>query len=489
MIVKGGARAGAGNLAAHLEKNTNERVSVVAIDGLAATDIRGALKEIMALTAGTACRDGMYHASISPEPGEPELTVEQRARAVEVLAEELGLTSQPRIVVEHEKTGESGITRIHQHIVFGRVDEDGKTISDFNNYAAHERAARRIEIEFGHRETPGVFSREEGVERPTRTPSHAEWQHAERSGLNPKEAQALLTELWQQSDSGRSFVAAAAEHGFTICRGDKTPFLVTDEAGDHVRLSRRLPDRAAEIARRMSDVDRLSLPTLDEARAALAIEKTSSLSPEVGVAEHAPAQPSSRTPSHVEPDRGAADLDPSDPQPTIGDGSPNAENAPVVDVGEPASAAAATRGSNRNTFADETPRLPGAPLDPPGLSKGIGIAVDLVGRVAEKAIEVAADAIDGLLGLFLGVGVASQEQPKFGSSPAVLEPHEPPGEAQPAAGDRHEVLKARPVPAEVFTDMVRARLSADDIGRLANENAQRANSHDVSRTRDCDMDR
>ncbi len=357
MIIKGGARGGAGNLAAHLVKETNEKVTILEIKGLAGTSVKECLHELMAATVGTECQLGLYHASISPSPGEADLTAEQKARSVALLAKELGLEGQPYIVVEHEKTGASGIERTHHHAVWSRVDEHGKTISDYNNYPAHERASRAAEIEFFHERVQGVFDRPEGVKRPARAPHHSEFQQADRTTLSPRQAEALLTDLWQQSDTGRSFVEAAAEQGFIVCKGDKAPYLVLDAEGDFVRLTRRLPDKASEIYDRLSEV-REELPTLNEARDQLNLERV-----------------------EFEP--------------------------PVI----------LDRGTGTDHFADETPRKAGAAVEPPDhFSAGLQVAAGIATRAAEPAIEVAGDIGEGLIGLLVGfdvsAGSAQQTEPQ-----------------------------------------------------------------------------
>ncbi len=456
MIIKGGSRAGPTSLANHLQKDTNERVTVVEIAGLAATDIPGALKEIMALTAGTHCRDGMYHASISAAPGEPEMTPEQRARAVEILADELGLSEQPRLVVEHQKVGESGIERTHQHVVFGRVDEDGKTISDFQNYPAHERAARAIEVELNHQRTPGAFDRDDGTLRPERTPGHDEYQQAERSGLSPKEAKALLTELWQQSDSGKAFVEAAAEQGFIVCQGNKC-LLVMDEAGDHVRLSRRLPNSAAEIAARIGEV-REALPTLDEARAALDRDAPA---PAVETALQGHEAVSGM-------DMAAGDRDPS-PALSLAPDEPSLEPGETESLGAGALEGRTApddrgAGTGADRFADEPPQPMRAAADPPDhMSKGLDVAAGVAVRTVGAAVEVAADIGEGLLGLMVGVGGP------IDASPPKVEPKRDRPMSQSAAPP------SAPTPTNVFSEYARARLSGaemTDIQRQASDRAQ-----------------
>ena len=54
--------------------------------------------------------------------------------------------------------------------------------------------------------------------------------------------------------------------------------MIMDSADEFVTLSRRVPDTAAQLAQRMANVDRTTLPTLDEARAALARDQVASAS-------------------------------------------------------------------------------------------------------------------------------------------------------------------------------------------------------------------
>lgn len=66
MIIKGGSRAGASDLAAHLQRvDTNERMEVLGIRGTVARDLEGALREMEAMSSGTRCKNPLYHASIN----------------------------------------------------------------------------------------------------------------------------------------------------------------------------------------------------------------------------------------------------------------------------------------------------------------------------------------------------------------------------------------------------------------------------------------
>src|SRR5271154_766170 len=144
MVIKGKSVAGATRLAVHLERtDTNEQMHVLEMRGVAATDLRGALKEMEAVASACPnCKKPFYHASINTRADE-RLTDEQRMQAIDRLEKELGLTDQPRVVVVHEKEG-----REHCHIVWSRIDaEKMRTISDSHNFRKHELVARELERE------------------------------------------------------------------------------------------------------------------------------------------------------------------------------------------------------------------------------------------------------------------------------------------------------------------------------------------------------
>ena len=173
------------------------------------------------------------------------------------------LTGQPRAVVAHVKEG-----RAHVHIAWSRIDgETLRAIPDSFNYLRHELVARELEDEFGHRRVQGAHIGKNG-DRPDRTPSHAEMQQAGRSGLDPRQAKAQLTEIWNRTDSGKAFCAAAEEQGWAMARGDRRDFVLVDLTGEPHSLARRIDGaKAKEIRARMGDVDAASLPSVEEAKA------------------------------------------------------------------------------------------------------------------------------------------------------------------------------------------------------------------------------
>ena len=265
MVIKGKSVAGASRLAAHLERiDTNERMEVLELRGVAAEDLRGALKEMEAVASACPnCKRPFYHASINTRADE-RLTPEQREQAIDRLEKEMGLTGQPRAVVVHIKEG-----REHFHIAWSRIDLDTlRTISDSHNYRRHEIVARELERAFGHERVQGAHIERDGQPRPERTPSHKEQQQAERTGISPKEARDHITALWQRTDSGALFQAALEQSGWTLARGDRRDFVAIDPKGEAHSLARRIEGaKAKDVRSLMADIDIKSLPSVAEGKA------------------------------------------------------------------------------------------------------------------------------------------------------------------------------------------------------------------------------
>ena len=261
MVLKGAARSNTGFFSKHLmNAEGNERVSVVEMRGFTAESVPAAFQELAIIGAGTGVKNTFYHLSINPDPTEPELTPEQWQRAVEVSAEQLGLSDQPRFVIQHEKNG-----RTHEHIIFSRIDADTMTaISDSHNYQAHDRARAQLEQEFNHERTPDTP--EPSLRKSREFAEWENWRGAE-SGIEPKAMKAEISALWQQSDSGRAFQMAVEEKGYLLAKGDRRDFVVIDSVGAVHSLGRRVDAKAADIRAKMVDLDRNSLMDAKEASA------------------------------------------------------------------------------------------------------------------------------------------------------------------------------------------------------------------------------
>jgi hypothetical protein len=278
MVIKGGSISGAARFAAHLQRtDTNEiRNDVIEMRDVAATDLRGAFREMEAVATGCPnCKKPLYQASINTQAKE-RMTDEQRMQSVDRLEKELGLTGQPRVVVVHEKND----GREHCHVVWSRIDLDKmRTISDSHNFRKHEIVARELEREFGHDRVQGAHIERDGQPRPPRTPGHKEIQQGARTGVSPKEATAHLTAAWQRADNGKAFDKALAESGWLLARGDRRDFVGIDPKGGIHSLARRIEGATAkDVKARFADLDLSRLPSVAEARAAQRAHEPTKLS-------------------------------------------------------------------------------------------------------------------------------------------------------------------------------------------------------------------
>lgn len=263
MIINGGSRTNGAFFAKHLMRgDTNERVEVCEIRGVCADNIRDALREMEAVASGTPIKNYFYHANINPRETE-HLTPEQWLEAVDTLERNLGLTGQPRFVVEHEKDG-----RAHRHVVWSRVDlESMHSISDSLNYAAHERTSRELEMAFGLERGESVLTGERSGPRPERAPESWAMFRAQETGIDPRDVKREVTTLWEATDSGKAFVAALESAGYTVALGDRRDFVIFDQAAEEHSLARRISGvNVAELGERMADVDRASLPTFEQGK-------------------------------------------------------------------------------------------------------------------------------------------------------------------------------------------------------------------------------
>lgn len=309
MIIKGGSRGNARWLGAHLTRaDTNERIEVMELhtlhdDALSSRDrLTETFRDWQILTAGTQGRDGLYHANIDPAIGY-DMTAEQWNRAVNVLEEELGLQGQPRAVVLHEKHG-----RTHLHVVWSRTDLDTMTLrSDSYNYHAHERASKRLELEFGHEPVPGKHAkrdREKQPEFPRSELTQADLQQGERGGYDPRARKAELAALFERSDTSQAFRAALRDAGYILAKGDKRNLVVIDDSGKVHALGKRLTGKTpAELGAFMADVDLDGLPSVKAARA----EQATRAKAADPVPESAKPATSSEAPAHTKPESAPAE--------------------------------------------------------------------------------------------------------------------------------------------------------------------------------------
>jgi len=214
-------------------------------------------------------RDGLYHAQINPASKYAQkMTDEQWLRSVDIMEEELGFQGQPRAVVWQE--GEDG--RHHLHVAWARTDLDKmKVIPDSKNYSTHERASKRMEMEFGHEAVPGKHAkrdREKQPEFPRAESTYDDHMQAARTKMSLDERQAQVTGIRQTADDAEAFRNALEEAGYLLARGDRRGFVIVDEKGEVFSLSKHVTDLKAKAYKEfMAPIDEAKLPSVDEAKA------------------------------------------------------------------------------------------------------------------------------------------------------------------------------------------------------------------------------
>jgi hypothetical protein len=266
MIIKGSSRGGSQSdavlLAQHLLAAENERVAILELRGVGATDLSGAIEEMRALSLATRSRRPLYHASISVTPEESHrIPLRQWMAAADELERRLGLAGHQRAVVQHAKHG-----RKHIHIVWSRIDPATLRVThDGQTYRKHEQCARALEQRWRLKPVIGAHTRPEGIDRPVAAATHKDWQAQARTGIAVKDVAAILRRCWRSSLDGESFMAAIKAEGLCLARG-RRGIVVVDRAGTPHSIPRRLGIKAVEVRRRLRDLDPAALPTVEAAK-------------------------------------------------------------------------------------------------------------------------------------------------------------------------------------------------------------------------------
>ena len=113
-------------------------------DGSGTVDIHRAMEGFLTfMPPQMKVEKPVVHISLNPHPDDVLTDAELQDIAREYL-EKLGFSNQPYLVFKHED-----IDRHHLHIVTVRVDENGKCISDKNNYYRSKQITRELEKKYG----------------------------------------------------------------------------------------------------------------------------------------------------------------------------------------------------------------------------------------------------------------------------------------------------------------------------------------------------
>ena len=267
MIIKGKAAQSTKFWSKHLLRDdTNEKAELREVRGVLAKDLEEALEEMRDVAKGSRChKNFMYQANINPRADE-HLTPEQWQHAVDTLEKNLGFEGHQRVVVEHVKEG-----RQHFHVIWSRIDPDTMRVTDIGgDRYTMRRTAMELEREFELSRTKPV--REYDDPRPH---TLQDKEREKRTGVDHDAMKRQLTEVWQRTQTGAEFKKEVEAQGYVIARGDKVEYALIDPTGGVHSLSRRLEGvKAKDLRERFVDVDRQSLPSVEQARQQLGHDRT-----------------------------------------------------------------------------------------------------------------------------------------------------------------------------------------------------------------------
>ncbi|WP_217992121.1 relaxase/mobilization nuclease domain-containing protein [Caenispirillum bisanense] len=241
--------------------------SVIGLPGI--TVIFLAVEDRMSLAAVAATGEGKTRAGQGPTYGRatPALrsdpVVTNNVAGSSSSMSLCSLEGHQRVLVLHTKNG-----RQHLHVVWGRVHpETLKCASDSRNYRRHEEVSRTLERRWGLTPVQGVHTRPRGTRRPVAKANHRDWQASLRTGVPTMSVANRLCQAWAASSDGRGFRDETAARWLVLAQG-RRGVVAVDEGGTVHALARRLGVRAAEVRKRLADLQIDDLPTVEEAKAA-----------------------------------------------------------------------------------------------------------------------------------------------------------------------------------------------------------------------------
>ncbi|WP_299671815.1 relaxase [uncultured Roseobacter sp.] len=254
MILVGNQRGGGKDLANHLMKDENERVTVHEVRGFASSDLHGAFQESYAISRATKCQQHLYSLSLNP-PKNEQVSVAEFEDAISRVEDRLGLTGQPRAIVFHEKLGSDGELRRHAHAVWCRIDTDEmKAVHMAHDHRKLNDVSRELYLKHDWTMPKGL------VKSQWKDPANyslAEWQQAKRAERDPKETKTLFQDAWAVSDSKAAFQAALRERGLILARGDRRGYVALDHQGEVYAIAKWTGQKTKDVKARLGDAEQL----------------------------------------------------------------------------------------------------------------------------------------------------------------------------------------------------------------------------------------
>ena len=265
MIAKGTPHTSGARLARYLVTGKDgERAELHELRGFAEADIADAFRSIHVMAQATQCEQPFFHCQVRNPQGET-LTRQQWEAVADRIEQKLGLDEQPRAIAFHSKDGHE-----HMHIAWSRIEAETLTAIPLPFYKLRlKEACRELERELG-------LTRVRDAREPhePKAPSRGERDQANRLGIDVDAVRGQIRDAWERSDTGRAFAMALSDEGLTLARGDRRDYVVIDqEGGLHALGKRLLGVSAAEARDRLRDLRAELLPSVEETRARLELER------------------------------------------------------------------------------------------------------------------------------------------------------------------------------------------------------------------------
>lgn len=269
MIAKGNFHKHGVRLAAYLVKaHPGERGELIDTRGFGpVSDLRDGFRiEQIRARDGTRGEQPFFHVHLRGAHGEgARLSHEQWLEIADRCDKALGMTGQPRATSLHinRTTGDQ-----HLHIGYSlvRENEEGalyiQKLGLFKNKL--KGLAREIEKDYGLK----IVSSERQADDRARAATRDEFEESRRLGTDLKAIRSAILDCFQCSDNGKALKAALTERGLELAQGDRRDcFVVIDAAGGQHALNKKLTGLTlAETRKRLSDLDRAQLPSVEQAK-------------------------------------------------------------------------------------------------------------------------------------------------------------------------------------------------------------------------------
>jgi Relaxase/Mobilisation nuclease domain len=260
MIGKGTQHDNGAKLAAYLTKDKDgETAELWQLRGFAADDIKEAFRSVHVLAEATRAEQPFFHVQVRLPEGE-NLTRQQWEKTANRIERMLGLKDQPRAIAFHidKKTSEE-----HMHVAWSRIDAETMQAIPLPFFKDRlKKVCRELELNLGLQKVSS--QRDSKIEY---APTRDEDQQARRLGVDVHKIRETIRVCYDRSDCGQSFKAALEHEGVILAQGDRRDYLAVYEGGGYLNLGKKLLGAtAAQVRKKLADIDREKLPSLERAR-------------------------------------------------------------------------------------------------------------------------------------------------------------------------------------------------------------------------------